>query len=245
MAKINFITKNTLEYNVPEHTHEFWEIMFYVKGSGYLAFDDLTLNYSAGDLVLMPPNKSHSNTSQSGFMNINLTVCDWTTNISEPMIIRHAHNHELRELLEVYYRFFVSDSLSSREILASFSDTIIGIIMGMVGGNYSPTVIQLENIILTNFDNANFDLAAAIDNLEFSNNYIRDLFKKEKGLSPLGYLSNMRLNYANKLLLNAQTNHLKIYEIARMCGYNDQLYFTRVFSKKYGISPIQFKTNKT
>ena len=65
-------------------------------------------------------------------------------------------------------------------------------------------------------------------------------FVKEKGISPLQFLSNTRINFAQKLLLSKDVNNYKIYEIAEMCGFTDQLYFSRVFKKITGVSPKEF-----
>ena len=65
-------------------------------------------------------------------------------------------------------------------------------------------------------------------------------FIKEKGISPLQFLNRTRINYAQKLLLSRNINNYKIYEIAEMCGFTDQLYFSRVFKKMTGVSPKAF-----
>ncbi|MDE5654629.1 MAG: AraC family transcriptional regulator, partial [Clostridia bacterium] len=45
---------------------------------------------------------------------------------------------------------------------------------------------------------------------------------------------------AQKLLLSRNINNLKIYEIAERCGFNAQLYFSRVFKKFVGVSPKEY-----
>ena len=37
-----------------------------------------------------------------------------------------------------------------------------------------------------------------------------------------------------------QTNY-SIYEIAKIVGYDDQLYFSRLFRKQKGVSPSQYR----
>ena len=63
-------------------------------------------------------------------------------------------------------------------------------------------------------------------------------FVKYFGVNPLGYITNLRLQKAQTLLL--QTNH-KINEIALSVGFNDPLYFSNVFRKTIGISPREFR----
>lgn len=64
------------------------------------------------------------------------------------------------------------------------------------------------------------------------------LFRKFIGQTPLEYLRNIRLNSSCDLLCSTQ---LSISEIAFSCGYDDVLYFSRIFRKRYGIPPTEYK----
>ena len=57
-------------------------------------------------------------------------------------------------------------------------------------------------------------------------------------VSPADYLLNLRMQKARQLLLNT---NMRIYEIADSCGYNNDLYFSRVFVKVYGMTPMAFR----
>ena len=70
--------------------------------------------------------------------------------------------------------------------------------------------------------------------------YLRKLFKKEMGRSTLEYLTDLRMNRARELLLDG-TRKLPIAEVAEGCGFSDALYFSRVFKKRFGSSPTQFR----
>ena len=68
-------------------------------------------------------------------------------------------------------------------------------------------------------------------------------FKDITGKSPIAYVNEYRLTKARSLL----TSHEKsVSEIAVECGFPDSNYFSRLFTKCYGISPIKFRqTNST
>lgn len=74
----------------------------------------------------------------------------------------------------------------------------------------------------------------------FSESHFMKLFKELTGLSFTAYLVNYRLEVAAAQL--AETN-LNIIEIAGNCGFHNHSYFTRAFSKKYGTTPIKYRTN--
>ncbi|MGO3653572.1 MAG: helix-turn-helix transcriptional regulator, partial [Sphingobacterium sp.] len=61
--------------------------------------------------------------------------------------------------------------------------------------------------------------------------------KKALGKNATTLLAEYRLRRASIML----KNDIPINEIAFHCGYNDPSYFSRIFKKYYGLSPMEFK----
>lgn len=61
-------------------------------------------------------------------------------------------------------------------------------------------------------------------------------------ISPANYLLNLKMQEARRLLRNT---NLRIYEIAEACGYKNELYFSRVFFKENGLTPISYRRSFT
>lgn len=76
------------------------------------------------------------------------------------------------------------------------------------------------------------------DYVGVSPSYFQHLYKEFFGLPFKTDLINMRIDYAQELLIGTS---LKIEEIARMCGYNSEIHFYRQFRKKTGITPKEFQ----
>lgn len=68
--------------------------------------------------------------------------------------------------------------------------------------------------------------------------YLSHLFRKEMGISFLEYLTSVRLSIAIKLL--KQTN-LSIIRIGLEVGYQDPSHFAKIFKKKEGIRPTEYR----
>lgn len=68
--------------------------------------------------------------------------------------------------------------------------------------------------------------------------YLSTLFKKETGNSFVEYLTLCRMNTAKQLLRHSSA---PIAEIAERIGYMDSKYFSRVFTKTFGISPQKYR----
>ena len=66
--------------------------------------------------------------------------------------------------------------------------------------------------------------------------------KKRTGLTFIESLNNIRLGHASRLLIDTSMN---IAEVSFKCGFNNLSYFNRVFKKKYGCTPKEFRDNYT
>ncbi|MGI6065864.1 MAG: response regulator [Bacillota bacterium] len=68
--------------------------------------------------------------------------------------------------------------------------------------------------------------------------YFSRLFKQVKGLSFSEYLTQVRMEEARRLLLHTD---LLVSEIATRVGYRDARYFSQVFKKAEGSTPVNFR----
>jgi AraC-like DNA-binding protein len=73
-------------------------------------------------------------------------------------------------------------------------------------------------------------------------NYLTSVFKKETGGTIIEALTEIRLRHARRLLLE---NRQTVGEIARVVGYENAAYFSRVFQRHIGTSPRRYsQTNQ-
>jgi len=68
--------------------------------------------------------------------------------------------------------------------------------------------------------------------------WFRKTFKQYTGLPPAQYHMQLRLQKAQELLT---TSSLTVKEIAYQLGFNSRFYFTRLFTKKTGVTPTTFR----
>jgi peptide deformylase len=91
-----------------------------------------------------------------------------------------------------------------------------------------------------NFARVDFSMDAAAKDLHISQSSMRRAFVMNLGVSPVRYLTGLRMKRAVELLVGSG---LSIREISLECGYDDEKYFSRVFKKRYGYPPSAFSAN--
>jgi AraC family transcriptional regulator of arabinose operon len=129
------------------------------------------------------------------------------------------------ELCNLYIKELVT--LCSRYVIESTHPT-------------SPQNKVLEDAI--EYFNENFNTAISIK--EYANDcnisccwFIRS-FKSYTGTTPIQYITNIRINKAKNLLHDGS---LTIGEIGNLIGYQNPLYFSRIFKKNVGLAPMCYK----
>jgi len=102
---------------------------------------------------------------------------------------------------------------------------------------YSPFIQKTVAYIDANLaGDLSLHMLAALQNLNAS--YLSALFHKETGKTVTDYVTSRRMDAAGKLL---RTTQLQVQTIAQHCGINDSNYFSKLFKKHYGVTPMQFR----
>ncbi len=102
---------------------------------------------------------------------------------------------------------------------------------------YSPIIQKLTTRIDADLT-ADLSLHTQADELGVNASYLSSLFKKEIKTTYTDYVNKKRMEYAAQLLVS--TNE-QIQHIAQQCGILDLNYFSKVFKKYAGITPIKYR----
>ena len=114
----------------------------------------------------------------------------------------------------------------------------INSVLELVADLYTSNKILVREVIeLHLFSNLKLEQLAKLSNLSLSS--FKREFKKEFNDSPTNYINTKRLEKAKELLT---VTNLPIGEIAYEIGFQDSLYFTRLFKNKLGIPPTAFRS---
>lgn len=85
---------------------------------------------------------------------------------------------------------------------------------------------------------SNFSIETLAGSLGVSPSYFTRLFVKEMGVSPINYLTELRISHAAFLLENTS---LPVEVIAKECGFSCGNYFCKAFRKTLDYSPLEYR----
>lgn len=105
------------------------------------------------------------------------------------------------------------------------------------------TQIRLKQMIT--FIQAHFEEKITLDQIasaaSISKTACMNCFRRVLGSSPIEYVVNYRMEQALHLL---DTTERPVWEIADLCGFGDASYFGKIFRRKTGRSPAQYRSQK-
>lgn len=239
MNNIEFVGEHAVTYEVRWHTHDYWELVYCTDGEGSFRFENGTeIPYREGDTVAVPPHEVHYNVSQSGFTNIHMRISDPSFPYKTAFRVSDDMDRHLRAAFQQAKFYYLSDIKRCELVLSALGELIASYMVVLRSNSeFSEPVEQIRTVILRSYAEPGFALDAYIQQLPFHYDYLRKLFKKEIGVTPLEYMTRLRMKKACVLLTAQGTYDYSVAEIAQLCGYDDALYFSRVFKKFYGVSP--------
>ena len=97
---------------------------------------------------------------------------------------------------------------------------------------------KVMEVVKDNFRNSYWEVSDFVDAMGVSKSLVNKKMQTLTGQSAGQFIRNYRLNIARELLgRNAKTKGLNISEVAYEVGFNDPKYFTRCFTKQFGVTP--------
>lgn len=97
-------------------------------------------------------------------------------------------------------------------------------------------------LITERFSDSGLSVALLADACHISQVYLRRLYRRCFGVSPMEDLLDRRFSYACRLL---ESGYHSVTEIAMACGFSDVKYFRTAFRHRYGMPPGKYAHRKT
>jgi AraC-like DNA-binding protein len=228
------------------HSHGTWEIILNLEGSGSDIIGESEYPFFPGSIICIPPNMPHSKVSNEQFKDIYIQSTEFMVS-NRPEVLRFQDDEEksIEMLMQLAYRTFHMKEKYCSNTVDSLYDAIQYTLFGrMESPVKNRSIEQLVRLIVENFSDPEFSVSDTASELPYCSDYIRKLFKKETGMTPVSYLNGLRLEHAKRLLKQQPITDYSIGEIALMCGFYDPRYFSRLFKQHTNRTPMQYVTGR-
>ncbi|MBR2616888.1 MAG: helix-turn-helix domain-containing protein [Clostridia bacterium] len=249
--------KSTQEYTSPTHTHDGYELFFVTRGNATLSVRDKHYTVNEGDVVFISGNEEHRLHSKSDryervIILLNAEKADTLLNAKELVSLlkfRPAEFLHVRKLNSMQTATALIDKiqkeLSLRAPLYEYAvNALLEQLLILLFREDEATTLSSPARFaeIRKYLEENYATTMALEDVaqrfHLSKYYLAHAFKEECGVSPMQYLTSLRLSHAKRLL--TETN-LRISEVAARVGFTELNRFCRLFRQKTGVTPKEYR----
>lgn len=261
--RLLYISKSRYDRNWQSilHSHAFAELFYVIHGTGVFQTENDSFPVAEDDLVLINPNVTHTEFSHGenaleyivlgldgiSFRSSNntflpYTICNLRSNRKEMLFYTQTLIQELREKKENY----INICQNLLEILIQLVDrnTIATPKLSTTDKLSTADKLSRECHFIEQYLDEHFAEDINLDTLSeltyMNKYYMVHVFTRYKGISPINYLINRRIDEAKELLT---CSNLPIAKIAQSVGFSSQSYFSQVFRKEVHTTPGAYRKN--
>ena len=241
-------------HSVP-HTHNHLELFYIIGGKGQFLINDQLYPVNTNHLVIINPNVLHTEVSLNaqpleyivlGVDGIELSISD--TSNGQFCILDHFESLDMASCLRNILREMEMKQPGYEDICQAFMEILIIRLMRSTGLSVpSETSVVSTNrqcAAVRRYIDLHFKEALTLEQLaeegHMNKYYLSHTFKKEYGVSPINYMISRRIEESKYLL--AETD-LSMSQIAQLLGFSSLSYFSQVFRKTQGLSPMEYRNN--
>lgn len=243
---------SAINYRHNIHTHNFIEFYFVTENKGEFIINGETIIAEKNDLLIINSGIAHTrvNTNDEfsfitfGIDGISLPEHDTYEKMGD------VYNDPLiKSQIDLLFKSYSDQNAIYNDILLNSYTTAILILIirkfnnKLIFISNSHTIddcLLVERYIDTNYMN-NITLDKLSEIVFMNKFHLVHSFSKYKGISPIQYLINRRVEEAKKLLIDSK---LSLEDIAAKAGFSSQSYFNQTFKKLTGMTPTQYRRLK-
>lgn len=219
--------------------HPFWELAYVSRGQGWLFAPDRR-ELCPGSVSLLPPGLEHREQADTrmeitwiGLSGLRLNALPKTLLLGRwPEIEPQVEN---LWLLAEHARGKVGPELDG------LAAALLARVRRLAAETPDPASRQIEQAAewLHKHFAQPISISELAERFGYSEGYFYRAFRRYTGQSPAAYLTQIRLQHAMQIMRHTT---LTLDRIARVVGYRDPLYFSRLFRKLHGCAPSVWRS---
>lgn len=221
------------------HSHQTYEIVLYISGKGVLSLNGEEIPVEKGNIFIAPPHVKHSSIAHDNLKYLSLIGNgDQLLHIEKPVVFTDND----KEYAYYLSQMILENRYGNEDFFNALCRAYVLFILENVNINtqIEKAVYKIKSKITSSFCDNTLNVTKILNQSGYAEDYIRMCFKKILGKTPVEMLTEMRIENA-KSLINIYHNSMSLFDVALNCGFDDYIYFSRMFKKLTGISPYEYK----
>lgn len=244
------MSRNQKIRQYPSHSHEMWEVLLNMEGTGIAQINGQDYPFREGTIFCIRPGIFHSKRSVEGFVDGSVMIRDFCfkDEKADVLVFQDDERRTFFSLFQISFQYPLNPAtdIYAERFLRSVVDAMQNLLRHWRAvPSQSKEVRRAMKQMADHVSDAHFDISRVVEASGYSPNHFRKLFREQCGYSPLQYYLRLKVQLAKQQILQNESI-MSMQEIARLCGFEDPFYFSRLFRKIEGVSPMQFlKESKT
>ena len=233
---------SSLMTRAPRHQHNDWEVVLYLEGQAVHTIGETDFNVFPGMILCQPPGIPHGTVSEEGFRDMYFQAEGFLPPGEEavPAFLDDTEGR-FRTLFSYAYNAFHQQEANCAALVNALGEAMLQLLVGWSAvPEPDPEVAAFENLLTENLTNPGFRMGDAMEKTGYCADYFRRRFRRVTGVTPTAYLTDLRVQYAKKLLGQQSVSGLTTREIAHMAGFPDPYSFSRGLKTKPAASPTGY-----
>lgn len=231
--------------------YPFWVFEFVVRGCGTVKIEEHFFAVSQGDIYILPRNRNHCISGEKRSPWIKRYFC--VTGVLPEMLIRtydlenryffpqcgeEHFQHIFQEMIELFR--LKSSDMNDRAALLLLQ--LIQYLANRVSGEVplSTQALKIRHY-LDRMLYGKLNLDRMSRDLSIPRNRIIQVCREELKRTPYDYFLARKIDIAKSMLT---VRDIRISEVAAKLNFTDQYHFSRIFKKRTGITPSDFRTRE-
>ncbi|HBY89281.1 MAG TPA: AraC family transcriptional regulator [Aerococcaceae bacterium] len=219
------------------------ELIHHVDDEEYVAKKNDCFIYQPGQVR----KQSITKDGITSYLSIIFDAKGLTPTATNQIIHLGSQNTALIERIIELSNITTNDRYTDDEVLLNLKLILLKIVQGEANHTEKPTTSMRENYenelfqAMVDFLDAHVEdqnqVSDLVEHFSLSRSTIQSLFNKYANTTPKNYINTIRLNRSKQMI---QETQMTLSQIADYLGYGSIQYFSRAFSKEFGLSPSSY-----